>query len=343
MRRAILLLVLIAMSLPVAHAQPARAQTGPPAPERAVTCRDIDLTRPMTGEELRDAQMCQELQKLREEVTSLQVANSATRSGLGFLLPWSGIVGGLAAALAALLVPTIGILVRNSFEKSQRQKLEQERSLQREQHNLKLMEGLGSANRAVQLASISSLLRRIDELKRRSTRADETEIKTLSDVVVSVLRDPQIDEGVSKYLADEIVNVFDLRIVDQSQRGSGGVLSLREFNLSRARLKDVYWADVYASGVDLYQADLSGASLRGADLSKAILYETNMQDAVLRGANLRGANLKRINLRGADLSGADLTDATYLEASSLDERTTWSAQTKWPAGFAAPAMRSATA
>lgn len=305
--------------------------------ERAVICRDVDLTRPMTADELQDAQMCQELSKLREEVTSLQAANQAMNSGFGFLLPWSGIVTGLAAALGALLVPSIGLLVRNSFEKSQRQKLEQERALQREQHNLKLMEGLGSPNRAVQLASISSLLRRIEEIKRQASRGLEleTEMRTLSDVVVSVLRDPQIDEAVSKFLADEMINVFDLRLKGDEKRSGGHHFSLRDFNISRARLKGVYWAHVDAAGVDFFQADLSKASLRNADLTNAIFYETDLSASVLVGAKLRDANFKSANLEGADLSGADLSGAVNL-ADAVLTGIKWNTHTKWPEGFEPP-------
>jgi hypothetical protein len=343
-----MLLLAAGLFILLAQAPPAIAQTQPAGEavsDRPVTCGDIDLSRPMTEDELQDLRLCQELQKLREEVASLQSTNNAARSGLGFLLPFSGIVTGVAAAMAVLLVPFMGNLVRNSFERSQRQKLEQERALQREQHNLKLMEGLGSSNRAVQLASIASLLRRIDELKRRSGRQDDqnTEIKTLSDVVVSVLRDPEIEEGVSKYLADEMVNVFDLRVADRGQRDQTKAFSLREFNLSRARLKGVYWANVDATGVDFFQADLSGASLRDADLSKAVFYETNLQGAVLAGARLHGANLQAANLKGANLKAVDFTGATNLNPSSLDSKTRWDDQTKWPAGFDVAAIPQAVA
>ena len=319
----------------------APATTAPPA---SVECRDLkDLDRPLTPEQLQAAQVCQEVAKLKEEVAAIRAANRVSTQGLGPLIPWTGVITGLISGFIALIVGVLGFTLRGSYERSQRDKLHQERLLQREEHNLRLMEGLGSPNRAVQLASVSSLLRRIEEIRTHGDRnaRGAFEFKTLSDVVVSVLRDPAIEESVSKYLADEMISVFDLRGAPQSDsepspRGASAAgakaLRLRDFNLQRTRLRNVYWADVSATEVDFFKADFTGASLRRANLQGAILYEADLREAVLAEANLTGANLQGADLRGARLAGANFTGANLSDA-RFDHTTRWDDHTIWPDGF----------
>ena len=311
-----------------------------PAPPPSVACKELkNLDRPLTSDQLKSAQLCQEVAKLQEEVASIRAANDTNAKGFGFLIPWAPLITGSISGVIALIVGILGFTLRGSYESSQRDKLHQERLLQREQHNLKLMEGLGSPNRAVQLASVSSLLRRIEEIRLQGDSGGRgmIEFKTLSDVVVSVLRDPAIEESVSKYLADEMISVFGLREGREldgapvSAKGSK-TLRLRDFNLQRTRLRNVYWASVSAPGVDFYKADFTAASLRKADLHGAILYEADLREATLVDANLTGANLHGADLRGARLAGADFTGATLTDA-SFDHTTRWDERTRWPEGF----------
>ncbi|MGE3302794.1 MAG: pentapeptide repeat-containing protein [Hyphomonadaceae bacterium] len=325
---------LCAAALGAAALSPARAQSAAPIspapPQSAVTCKDFDATRPLTPAQLESARLCQEISKLQQEVLSLRTANGAPWSAI--LTPWSSVFTGLAALIGAV----VGFTLQQSLARSQSRRLDQERVLQRDQHNLKLIENLGAESRVVQLASVSALLRRIEDIlddpaARTSARA---ELKTLSDVAIAAMRDPGIDEAVVKFLADEVVKVFNLVRGDDAAPAR---LALSAFNLQGARLATAYWAKVDARDVDFFRADLQGASLRGADLRGAVLYETKLNRATLIDAKLSGANLQGADLSGARLAGADFSQARNLDQAVFDAATSWSDATRWPPGFTPPA------
>ena len=80
--------------------------------------------------------------------------------------------------------------------------------------------------------------------------------------------------------------------------------SLREANLSRAKMIKSHLKGANLERAVLENADLAGASLEGANLTGA-----KMAGADLTGAKMAGADLSGADLRGACLIGADLADA----------------------------------
>lgn len=330
-----------------AQEAPASAQDvkAPPSETERVVCTELrNLDQPLTKQQLDTARLCQEIAKIREEVRTVETTNRASSTPFfGWLIPWAGAVTGILTVLFAAMVPAAGFVAGSSFQTSQKKKLEQEekkleqeRILQRDGHNLELLKGVGSSSRAVQLASISSLLRRIEEILRSNAKDGHrsSEYRTIADIVVSVLRDPEIDDSVAKYLADQMVKVLGMR-TSAATTGGGDALAanLRDFNLQQTRLFNVDWADVSAEGVDFFQANLSKASLRRANLAGAVLYEADLRDAVLVDANMKGANLQGADLRGARLSGTDFSGAVHLDKAVIDKSTTWDERTIWPAEF----------
>ncbi len=342
------LLALIIWSCSLAAVATAQEPT-PVAEERLVDCSRINPAKTLTRFELQTAQLCQEVSKLQEEVQAIKTTNRTTRGVLGQLTPWTGLISAVVTLVVGGLGTILGFWFRSSFEKSQKQKLEQERILQRETHNLKLFEGLSSDNRSVQLATVSALLKRIEYIRTQpSERATSLlECITVSDVVVSVLRDPNVDESVSKYVADEIIDALGARKSPKSNAEKAWrnalpkgppPFPLSDLNFQRTRLRNVYWAGVQAGGTDFYMADLSGASLAFANLSQSVLYGANLTNAVLTGANLTNANLEGANLCGAKLEAANLSGVVNIDQAVFDSTTTWDAKTAWPVGFD-PAIR----
>lgn len=316
----------------------------------SVVCKELgNLDRPLTPDQLKAAHLCQEVAKLELEVAAIRKSNDAP---FGAWLPWTGIITGMISGAIALLVGLLGILFRRSYDKTQsaklvqeslklqqeRLKVDQDRMLQRDAHNLGLMQGLGAPNRAIQLASVSSLLRRVQEIgaELEGTANDARtalEFKTLADVVVSVLRDPAIDDAVAKYLGDELVNVCGMRGASGTTGRTGkGALRLLDFNMQQTKLREVYWTNVTVGEVDFYRADFTRATLRNAKLERTIFYKAILRDTVLVDANLTGANLQGADLRGARLAGANFTDAN-LDGVIFDHTTHWDERTRWPKGY----------
>nr|MCR5293601.1 pentapeptide repeat-containing protein [Lachnospiraceae bacterium] len=88
--------------------------------------------------------------------------------------------------------------------------------------------------------------------------------------------------------------------------------TLREANLSGAKMVKTHLKDADLERAILENADLRGALLEGANLSGA-----KLAGADLTGAKMAGADLLSADLRGACLIGADLTGA-HMEGACLD-------------------------
>jgi hypothetical protein len=332
-------------------AAPAAPVTEPAAPiaDSRVDCRKFErLERELTRSELQTAQLCQEVSKLQAEVRAIQQTNESARGVLGQITPLSALIQAVGTVGVALIGGTIGFFFRRSFDKAQRSKieqerlkLEQERQLEREGHNLKLFASLDGKNSVtVQFATAAALLKRIEQVRAsaRESAADMIECVTISDVVLSLLRDPDPsrDPSIAKFVADEIVDALGVRKSpkDKPEKewrkafpGAKAPFPLSDLNFQGAKLAKAYWAGVQAQRVDFYRADLSGASLAFADLSRAELYRTNLTGATLTDANLSGANLNKADLSGADLTGANLDGVKNIESAI------WNEKTLWPASF----------
>jgi len=93
--------------------------------------------------------------------------------------------------------------------------------------------------------------------------------------------------------------LIEAKLVAQERDRALPVISLKDADLSGARL----WS-VTLSGADLNNADLQGAFLLQAILPDAQLMQANLSNANLRSTNLSGAQLSSANLSNADLRGA---------------------------------------
>jgi hypothetical protein len=309
---------------------------------------------------LEAARVCQEMAKVREEVADLERTNAAIgTSPFAPLLPWSTLITGLVGLVLGLAVPFVGMIFNRTLRMREDMKREQERFLA-------LMEGVGSEERTKQLASTSALLRRYEELASKQKAGSSSDMKTIQDVFVAILRDESTanedpNGAFQKYLADSLVRAFgvqDLSVrrpeptepATRRRPPPPGNFSFSDRDLQGAKLRGVFWAGVFAENVDFFQADMVEASLRDSWLKDCVFYEAKLERAVLRRADLRNANfmsatLMRADLRhavlqnakfdGADLSGArlqgaDLTGATGLENARFDDKTAWDNATKWP-------------
>lgn len=337
---ALLCLALLCGAPVIAAAQ----SPAPPPSEPPIDCNAAVPARALTKSELQTLQLCQEVSKLQEEVEAIKLANQTTKGVLGRLSPFTSLISAFATLVVGILGAAVGFIFRSSFEKVQARKLEQDRIIERERHNIQLFASLDSDNRSVQLATVSALLKRIEYVRSQST--DKTsallECVTVTDVISSVLRDPNADETVTKYVADEIIDALGARKSpkgnpDKAWRAllpkSLAPFPLSDINFQQTRLRNAYWAGVQASGVDFFKADLRGASLAFADLSRAVLYGTDLSGATLTKANLSMANLKGANFAGARLEGANLSGARNIDDAAFDATTTWDASTVWPQGF----------
>jgi hypothetical protein len=261
-------------------------------------------------ERLRDQQIEKlelENQKLQIEVQNLSAATPDEH----LAITAAGAIGTVVGTIVTLLVALVGWWINRTYNRTQHKKIEQERQLSREKHNLELFQGLGSDNARVRIASASVLLQRL-----RSEYAglgaggntgdagEKEEVRTLVQVLLSVIKDRQgrDDEGdiaLRKHIGDNLVKALNL-VRDESHPSSDvNPSALQSFDLQGALLRDVFWRGVNLRHVDLFGADLQKASLRNADLRNAVLMEADLRGAVLQGAMLEGANLQYADLTGA--------------------------------------------
>jgi hypothetical protein len=256
-----------------------------------------------------------EKQKLETEVQNLRAVTPETH----LWITVAGGIGTVIGAAMAALIAGLGFWVNRTYNRTQHKKIDQERELGREKHNLELFQGLGSDNARVRIASASVLLQRLRSEYTGLTAGrslddtgDREEVRTLVQVLLSVIKDRQgrDDEGdiaLRKHIADNLVKALNLVRDEGHPSPDVSPSALRSFDLQGALLRDVFWRGVNLRHVDLFGADLQKASLRNADLRNAVLMEADLRGAVLEGAMLEGANLQN----------ADLTGAKY------DERTLW--------------------
>lgn len=94
-------------------------------------------------------------------------------------------------------------------------------------------------------------------------------------------------------------------------------LSVKDANLTNARLRGFNLRGASLEGAGLSWTDLSGADLRGANLQGARFYKTDLRGAKLQDADLRGAslNISKPYFIGANLQNADLSSATSMSTS----------------------------
>jgi len=248
-----------------------------------------------------------ENQKLQIEVQNLSVTTPKEQ----LAITAAGAIGTVVGTVVTLLVALVGWWINRTYNRTQHKKIEQERQLSREKHNLELFQGLGSDNARVRIASASVLLQRLRSeyagLTDGGNSSDTTgqeEVRTLVQVLLSVIKDRQgrDDEGdiaLRKHIADNLVKALNLVRDEGHPSSDENPSALQSFDLQGALLRDVFWRGVDLRHVDLFGADLQKASLRNADLRNAVLMEADLRGAVLKGAILEGTNLQSANLTGA--------------------------------------------
>ena len=73
------------------------------------------------------------------------------------------------------------------------------------------------------------------------------------------------------------------------------------------------------AGCNLFQADLGNLTLKNKNLSRARLRQAEMSAAILNGTNFSGADLRDVNAYGALFTGANFSGAEMDRASGLTQ------------------------
>ena len=301
-----------------------------------LAARDATAIRP--GLEPDEQKRAYELYKLEQEVESLRVSNEALSRTDKWLTAWLTAIGG---SVIALLIPAVGYFLN----RTQNQKLEQDKKLGREEQLLKVFNDLGDDKPTIRIGAIAILVQRIRplaDLGEDASDEEKEELRTIVSVLISASKHER-EESIQKYIADGLADGLNA-LLDKGQTGTlrplGRESAFKEYDFQGAQLQNAWWYSIDARGVDLYKANLQRAGLRKAvlrgavlkhsDLSEATLSEANLSNLTpdkptdlqraklvkakliqtdLSGAKLQEANLERANLEGANLTEADLQRA----------------------------------
>ena len=286
-------------------AQPGATPTTPPSAVGDIDCTAYSLSGPQTNEDLARAKLCEEIQRLKLELNDLR-SNGPLIFLNQYIVP-------IVSAFAGAIITLLAFGFQGSFSRAQTQKLQQDRLAS-------LMQGIGSGNTPEQFGAVAALLSRAEEIRDKRDMSSKREFRMLAQILVTVMRAAQLDEPITKYMAEGIVGVFGLRGL-MSDNKLDPSMNLKTYGLSNAQLVDVDWKNIYAVGVEFFKANLTKTSFRSAKLNGAIFYE---------------ANLTNVVLKGADISGANFTNAIGMETVAFDAATRWDDKTIWPTGFKPP-------
>jgi hypothetical protein len=247
-----------------------------------------------------------ELAKLKEETKELQTTNAALGTYTRWATAWGGAIGALLGTGVTLLIAFAG----HGLNKTQREKMEQERSQAREQHLLEIFHNLGDKSPRVRLGAVAILVQRIARIVESGSKAqvdDRRDLPTMVSVLIAVSKqEGTID--IQKQIADGLAKA--LGAIGSGQKPLEGSKSrLLGYDFQRAKFNNAWWQWIDAREVDFYKAELVQAGLREAFLSRAVLYDVKLAGSTLVGAQLDGADLQRADLTNARLNGANLKDA----------------------------------
>jgi hypothetical protein len=345
--RVFLLFVVVPCWIGIVSAQQApsagESQGSPSIKDKLTPSAIADQPRKSPGENndtLETQKLRAEIEKLRIEVESLHITNEALDLRTRRVSTWLGAFGGIAGAIigaAGLLGLGLGL------NRTQKSKLEQERVLGREKHNMELFQNLGHESLRVQLAAASVLIQRLEGFRSaRLSPAEQLEKRTIIQVLIAVTKkntegapapsetqlplsevfqvpkknaeDARTHPALLKLIADNLVKAMNaVEDSEDKKKKLQGTRSspLKEFDFQKVQFPNAWWKGINARGVDFFRADLSHAGLANALLEGATLYEVNFRGSVLREADLREADLRKADLRDADLSGAKLEGAKF--------------------------------
>jgi len=284
-------------------------------------------------------------EKLRAEVSQLQISNQQNNSVQHTLLAWAPFITGLGAiaAVGATLWKQTSDLAaartqltdehektrtaneqwRDSFLESQNENRVQahEESLRRFDSNLStVITNIGSGSETLQVNAAAALATYL------KPRYAEFHIDLLTVLAANLRLQPSAP--VARVLRSDLERL--LRLVYSDPQAYGGDVP-RELDLSRASLRrlDVSGIDFRGAVIDVAFADLSEARLAEAKLfrlrgrevnleraycSRAILGEARLNGARCKGVILHNATLVSASLKQADLTGAQFQRALMQEA-----------------------------
>jgi uncharacterized protein YjbI with pentapeptide repeats len=98
-----------------------------------------------------------------------------------------------------------------------------------------------------------------------------------------------------------------------------GNLTLKNKNLSHARLRQADMSAAIMNGTNFSGADLRDVNAYGALFTSANFTGADLTNATLVGAYLQGAKMSGANLSGANFSGAEMDRASGLTQSQLNK------------------------
>lgn len=266
-----------------------------------------------------------EIEKLRAEILKLRIENEASGPSIKRITAILGAVGGLAGALAGFLIWILGRSFTDKISKNQDAKLQQDKELSREIHNLELFRGLSDENPRIQLAAASVLMQRLLSFRNKRKdgvleKSEEMEQPTILQVLLAITKEDPVDDvsapkALWKLIADNLVIAVDA-IIAENKEPSSRQSPLISMDFQKSHLANAWWKRVDARGVDFFKADLSHSGMAESFLMNTIFYQSNLEGSVLRKADLRNADLRNANIKGAifsnaKLEGADLTGAKY--------------------------------
>jgi len=283
----------------------AAQQTGPVEPGAGRQKADSALQ--AAEKDLQIQKLRAEMAKLVEETKELHTTNEALGTATRWATAWGGVIGGLLGTLVTILIFVAG----RGFNKTQKEKMEQENSHARETHLLEIFRDLGNeTSPRIRLGAVAILVQKIAKISAPdfvAKEADKRDLPTMVSVLLAASKQESTVE-VQKQIADGLANALGA-LVKGKEPSADEPSPFRSYDFQRAKLSNAWWKKIDAREVDFYKAELVQAGLRDAFLSGAVL-----QEAKLAGSSLIGAQLNDADLQGADLTNAKLTGANLNKA-----------------------------
>jgi uncharacterized protein YjbI with pentapeptide repeats len=247
-----------------------------------------------------------ELQKLRQEVRQLRIANEAAESTRRKILDWAPFITALVA-VGGLVWPVTREI---RAQREQREKELDQRRIEAERRFQELfaaaVANLGSEQESVQVSAVIAL---------QSFLADD--YKPFHEQVYQVLcANLGIDHS-------GLVNRFLVRAFAQSVRLRTAVRPGEPLDLARCQMQRIDLHEVMLEQADIAFAHLEHANLRDARLFRArgfgvTLDAASLTDATLGEARLHGLSAVRAHFHRADLKSAELR-STKKHVANLEE------------------------
>ena len=292
-----------------------------------INCQATDNLHTLQESKLKLEKLEREIEKLQAEIRSIQIDNQSVGPKTKWFSSVFGAIGGLAAALIGLLIWILGRSLTEKISLTQEAKLEQDKELSREKHNIELFQNLANDNPRIQLSSASVLLQRLYDFQAKEERemiseAEKRERPTILQVLIAVTKEKETQPAILKLIGDNLVKSLGAVVPDNEEPNFNKPSSLKGIDFQKVRLTNVWWKRVDAREIDFFEAVLDNSGLSEAFLMKTVFLGTSLKYCVLRNAQLQEADLRKSNVIGANLQGANLNNAK-LEGCIFDSTTQW--------------------